>query len=229
MIYKKAKQKITKEYLFLNDFILTDFFDEYKNLKKYDYTLIQEPYTGFGYPDLVCILWDKAIAELWNKRRNKLKLNDIKILHHLFVSKKYKQLDELVFELGSSRTSTLNSIEALFQAKLINITKNDKYKSKPLSEIFFIKEIIAIEAKLKDWKKALYQSINNTYFSSKSYTLIPEPVVKEKVIARHKESGVGLISFGNNCHIWQKPKRNDIPSTLNSWLFNEYMGRENWN
>ncbi len=225
MIYIRPNQKITKEYLFLKDFLSSDFFNNNKYPEKYNYTLIEEPFTGFGYPDLVCIIWDKSMRTQWDEKRNKLTTTDIKILHHLYISSNSKNIDELITELGFSKKVILNSLDILCNINLIKEMECFNFKTKPLKNIFFIKEIITIEAKLKDWKRALEQSINNTYFSSKSYSLFPENTISEKLLNSYKNTSVGIISYKNNYKIIKNPDKNVMPSNITTWFMHEYIGR----
>ena len=226
MLHVKQKQKNCEELKFLKNFISSSFTEDINKNPKYELSLIEEPFTGLGYPDLVCVLWDKKIYSKWINEREKLKIQDIKILHHLYNKKKYTNITTLSIELGFSKKSLHSSIKKLLTAKTIIENKNNKFKIKPIDEIFFVKDIISIEAKLHDWNKALEQSINNTFFSSKSFTLFPDKIISQKLLDKYSSTEVGIISFDKKYSIIQKPTKQKIPSTLNSWFFNEYIGRE---
>ncbi len=62
MLYIKPKQQKTRELEFLHSFKSSDFFDKYTSNLHGNYTFIEEPYTGFGYPDMVLLTWNKNIA-----------------------------------------------------------------------------------------------------------------------------------------------------------------------
>ncbi len=228
MIYIKQNQKECNELDFLQDFLSSGFFDNINRNPNYEISLIQEPYTGYGYTDLVCIIWDKSIHNKWNEKRNILKKNDIKILHHLYNCRLFKKISDISTDLGFSNKEVLLSIEKLLNAKLIRMNKDNKIKIKPINEIFYIKEIISIEAKLHNWKRALEQSENNTNFSSKSFTLFPTRVINDNLIDEYNSTDVGIIYFEKKYKILKKPKRQPIPSTLSSWFFNEHIGRIAW-
>jgi len=224
MVYSKKTQIKTGELKLINSFLASGFFEKFAD-KDYDYSIIQEPYTGFGYADIVCLKWNKSINEKWNLNRNNLDQNDIKILHHLHNCRVYKSLDELKIELGFSINQINKTILKLLDSKLVKENVQNKIRIKPLKEIFFIKEIISIEAKLKDWKRAYNQSLNNVNFSSKSFTLFPEKTINKKLLSTYRSSDVGVLSFNKTCRELVKPKRNKIPGSLTSWFFNEYIGR----
>jgi predicted transcriptional regulator len=225
MLYIKSKQRQTQELFFLERFIESNFFSNFIT-EEDSYILLQEPFTGFGYTDLVCIIWNKNSFNNWNMERNNLLIDDIRILHHLYRIKKYKSALELRTELGFSQKKIVSSLLKLFDAGLIISSSNDKYKICKKSDIFHIKKIISIEAKLQDWRRALNQTINNSYYSSESYTLFPENKISDRMIKNYNQYDVGIISFNESSRILKQSKKNTIPSTFNSWLFNEYIGRK---
>jgi len=208
-------------------FVESNFFDKF-NTKCYSYTLIYEPYTGFGYADLVCLRWKKTIQKKWNSNRNHLQENDIKILHHLYLSKNAKSVAQMQKDLGYEIRTLHNIVDRLISAELITENHRNKFKIRPLNEIFFIYEIITIEAKIRDWKKALEQSFNNIFFSSKSYSLFPEKNINQNMLTAYEKTDIGILSMGQGSGYRQilKPEKMKIPASLTAWHFNEMLGRE---
>jgi hypothetical protein len=111
---------------------------------------------------------------------------------------------------------------------LIIKSKSEKYKARKKSDIFCIKAIVSIEAKIHDWRRALYQATNNSYYASESYTLFPESTITGNMMKEYSSSDIGVISFNETSRIIKKSKKNAIPLSLNSWLFNEYIGRKQY-
>jgi predicted transcriptional regulator len=223
MIYTRKLCKNNGESIFLEKFLDSNFFESLTGGGKY--FLLQEPYTGLGFTDLVCIIWDRNIEEEWTEKRNNLTLNDIKILHHLYNNKVYKSIDEISRELNFSFIDVLKSIEKLNDAELIVANNKNKVKIRKIKEIFFVKKIISIEAKLRNWRKALEQSFNNTLFSSQSYILFPQENLTKNLIKTYNDTSIGIISFSKSYSVVKKAKKQRIPAALTSWLFNEYIGR----
>jgi predicted transcriptional regulator len=190
-----------------------------------EYSLIEEPDTGLGFTDLVYVVWNKSAIANWNSARESLTVNDIKVLHHLFLCRKYKSISELKIELGFTSKFLSDSLVHLVDAGLILKSRNEKYKCRKKSDIFFVNHIVSIEAKLHDWRRALYQASNNLIFSSESYTLFPESAITTTMKNEYLKSDVGIISYRDSAEIIQKSKRNTIPISLTSWMFNEYVGR----
>jgi len=225
MLYIKPNQKKTKEYQFLNEFLKINFFSKYLSNHELDSTILQEPFTGLGYTDLVAIIWDKDIYNKWHTDRNKLLINDIKILHHLYLNNRYKTISEIITELGFSKKEITGSISRLDKARLIKFNKDNKFKALKKSEIFYIKEIISIEVKLKDWRRALYQALTNMYYSSESYILFPEESITHYMLETYNKTDIGIISYKEDIDVIKKAKKMTIPANFISWLFNEYIGR----
>lgn len=228
MLFVKQNQKLTLEYSFLTDFINSKYFDKYQNSDRYSYTLIQEPFTGIGYPDLVCVIWEKNLLSFWNPERNYLNKDDIKILHYLYITKERFNLEEISRRTFFPIKKVEKSILRLLASKVVKETKS-KYSISSMKKVFFIKDIISIEAKLYDWRRALDQARYNCLFSSNSFVLFPPKTINENMLCAYENSDVGIISFEDNYRIVKKAERKRIPSTIHSWKFNEYIGRTEWN
>lgn len=214
------------EFKLLNDFLSSDFFYSNFARKNCQLSIIQEPFTGFGYADLVCVAYDKSIGRKWCDKRNSLKTHHIKVLHHLFNCAQAKRPEQLAVELGFNSRKIGKILEDLLNAGLVTVAKDVAVKIRPLKDIFFVKDIITVEAKLLDWRKALEQSLNNINFSSRSYTLFPESTISDSLLHSYKKTGVGLISFKNSWKELLEPEEFKIPATIHSWFFNEYIGRQ---
>ncbi len=226
MIYTRQFRFNTEEAHFLEEFLRSDFF-EYLSCGK-QYFLLQEPYTGLGFPDVVCIIWNDNILEKWSEKRNLLKTNDIKVLHYLYNIKKYRSINDISRDLNFSLKTTENITANLLEAQLVKMNGKQKIKIRKLQEIFFVEEIISIEAKLRNWKKALQQSFNNTLFASQSYILFPEHRITDNLISSYYQTSIGVISYNRSFSIIKKAKKQKIPTSLTSWFFNEHIGRVLW-
>ncbi len=219
-----ARKNNSKEDKLLDRFIESGFFEKL-NTKRYNYTLIHEPYTGFGYADLVCLRWNKSIYEKWNSRREGLQEEDIKILHYLYNSQRAKTLIQIERDLGYKSKKLYKIIDRLISAELITENNKNRFKVRPLNDIFFIYEIIAVEAKIRDWKKALEQSFNNVFFASKSFSLFPEETINQNLLNAYGKTDVGVLAVGKNYRQVLKPSKMRIPASLTAWRFNEMLGR----
>ena len=62
-------------------------------------------------------------------------------------------------------------------------------------------DIIAFEAKLRDWRKAAHQAYRNTVFAKKAYVVLPSTIAERACLAGDlfKRYRVGLCSIENKC------------------------------
>jgi len=227
IVYIKPKQTKTKELEFLHTFKESGFFNNYLYGNNENFTFIEEPYTGFGYPDLVFLAWNKKINKLWVEERNKLTLNDIKVAQHLYNSNTEKSLYSIAKELGFSDRQIHNILYKLYAAGIVEY-KKDLWALKEIKNVFFIEKIVTIEAKLKNWRRALLQASSSEYFSSEVFTLFPDNIINENLINSYSNTNVGIISYGQNYRIVKPANQKSLPITINGWLFNELIGRILW-
>lgn len=59
-------------------------------------------------------------------------------------------------------------------------------------------EIITIEFKLHDWKRALRQACDHARGADRSYICVPEKTVPDTMISALQESGIGLLFYKEN-------------------------------
>lgn len=187
-----------------------------------NYIILEETYAEIGIPDLLIISWPKTNKINWNSERNNLKKKDIKILHHISTSnKKGLKIIDIICQLGFDEKTVSKSLAKLDNSNLIRIRGKKIYIYKFRSN-FFIREIVAIEAKLNNTKKAIIQAEINRNFSSLSYVLLPE-----KKTLKNYTSDIGLITFnGEKAKVKKKARRLDLPGSYFSWILNEHIGRK---
>lgn len=186
--------------------------------------IFHEPRLETGFPDLVIVQYLPEVLELWVAARNALNPIDLKILHYLSTVQG-ADASTLKATLGMTPRSLLSSIERLLDAGLINCSKT-KWKAKELNHIFAVRSIIAVEAKVKNWSDAFHQSQLNLWFASEAYILSPVEKPSQSIVNRSHDLGIGIFLLnGNHVRRAQGPRKNDIPSSYGSWLFNEWIGR----
>lgn len=227
MIYIKPQQQQTKELEFLYSFKESNFFENYINDKKKNYLFIEEPYTGFGYPDLVLLIWNTNISKLWNDDRNKISANHFKIVQHLYNYRRPKSSKEIAKDLGFANKQVELFLSNLYDSGIVRINKNE-WILEDVKSIFFLEEIITFEAKLKNWKNAFFQAGNSDYFSSEVFTLFPDNIINDNLMNTFSQSSVGVISFNKSYKVVKPACKKELPITLNGWFFNELVGRKIW-
>ena len=135
----------------------------------WEITAFREPMLDTGFPDLVLVLWNKKITDQWNPYRKEVKSVDLKILHYLYAVGP-SSLDELraVFPMSISRC-----LERLEMAEMIR-RSGRKWLSRSLGRNFAVRHIVAIEAKMNEWRVAVRQALRNKWFASSSCLLVPK-------------------------------------------------------
>lgn len=192
---------------------------------KFEHTILHEPYAEAGIPDLVVIVWDNELLKKWNPARNALNEIDIKLAHFIstFKNRGIKK-QKLSKQLGYPDKVINKSLEKLNDAEVINEKSNYLFIN-DINAIFFIKQIITFEAKIKNWKTALSQAQLNENFSSHSYVLLPDKVTHKGVCSAFN-GNTGLVTHTGKRIIRKKRARKmKLPGSYFSWSLNEWIGR----
>ncbi|MBU3978718.1 hypothetical protein KKE68_03380 [Patescibacteria group bacterium] len=221
MDLKKRRRTEGPEAVLVDSF-LSSFEDMFRE-KHLKFSVFVEPYIDIGFPDIIGVLWDEKSTKVWSKERMLINSKDIRILNHLSLQDKLKSNLEIHRELGYSEKELDRSITRLYNAGLITSTRN-KYKACHLNKVFAPRRIIAIEAKMNDWKGAFRQARINKWFASESYVLFPGETARKDILEYSKLSKIGVIAKEMNhfIHLSRSEKIN-IPTSYGSWLINEWL------
>lgn len=180
------------EQLLVSEFIAFIF-----KTKNSSFQLQQEFEAGFGRPDV--LLYGTPIARAASDVKSLAELNPrLAPLLSTAVSKKVQSLSTLALASGSSVISArriageLASIDRL----KMNDNSNQTFKIRPILKPPF-PQVVAIEAKLRDWRRALMQAYRYLQFSTESWVLLDHAraasAIKEHAL--FKSCGIGLASF----------------------------------
>ena len=159
--------------------------------------LVQEFEAGFGRPDV--LLYGAPIAQAASDVKSLAKLNPrLAPLLSTTVSKTVQSLSALALASGSSEVSArriagdLISIDRL----KMNDNSNQTFTIRPILKPPF-SQVVAIEAKLRDWRRALVQAYRYLQFSTESWVLLDSAraasAIKERAL--FESCGIGLASF----------------------------------
>lgn len=182
-------------------------------------SIFLEPKLDSGFPDIVAVFWDRGIAQQWPRERANLLPMDMPIIHHVNVTGTLP-VDMLVKRFGTRKTSNL--MLRLSDAQVADVM-SDEIRRKPLQETFAIKKIVAIEAKVKDWRKGLEQAFQNTWFASESYLLLGVLPQSSNLTECAEKLGVGVLHKEQSLLKPQlKSRVGKLPTSHASWLFNEW-------
>lgn len=130
---------------------------------------------------------------------------------------------------GSSRKTTLAILRRF--AELHYCTRDRKRDQwiKQKQAVPLVNEIVAIEAKLSDWRRALGQAYRHLDFAQRSFVLLDATRSASAIqnIVQFKRLNVGLITLypSGRPHVWFKPAKRFPRSSLRYWHANSELGR----
>jgi len=183
-----------------------------------------EPLVDTTYPDIVLLEYSPKSIDLWNDTRNKLEKNDIKLLS---IIKQFESISSVSLHKRTNIThkNLLFSLENLLDSGLID-RKKEKWTIKSMKEIFYVKKIISVEAKINQLDNLLHQADINNWFSSESYALSSVKNPQKKTLDKFIDYGIGLHSLQDKKVLeLTKAKKQSIPNNYITWMFNEWIGR----
>jgi hypothetical protein len=104
--------------------------------------------------------------------------------------------------------------------------RGQTWRLRPKKEVFAVREIIAIEAKVHPRQEVFHQAMENYWFASRSYVLVKNRRSNETAIQAASSLPVGVWVTGEPSPIVKvrKPQRQQ-PVSYASWLFNEWVWR----
>jgi hypothetical protein len=185
-------------------------------------TVFLEPRLESGYPDIVFVHWHRNIADVWPVCRAQLSGEDLRLLHFVHGTGRVAR-DDLRNRMNPRAAE--RALERLDAAGTVKV--NSRWiRTRPLREIFAVRRIIALEAKISDWRHGLRQAFLNTWFASESFLLIPHVPKGRLLLEDAARLGLGVISGDRSLSAPQVRSRRDrLPRSYASWLFNEWVWR----
>ena len=195
-----------------------DYLDAF--FSKFDsYKVFTEVGLGYGIADIVVT----ALEDVLCNRKNQL--DSLHVLLLRIINKNLSiSLESIVDKTKVSKRKLKDSLTVLKDEGFIKF-ENDQYSpAKQYEKI--TQKTVAIEAKLKNWKRALNQAYRYKWFSEISYVCLPsENIGPAKLhIEEFKKLEVGLMSFDNDNKfdfIYSPPSAKPFDDDM-SVLFNEH-------
>jgi hypothetical protein len=187
---------------------------------RYRATVFREPRIESGFPDLVVVIWDVAVAKRWRPSRVEVRTPDLRIMHYL--ANHGPQTEEHLRNIFSAPVSS--GLERLSEASMVHHCRG-RWRARALSTCFAARQIIAIEAKVNEWASALLQAALNTWFASGSYVLLPRDPRKAGAASEAQALGVRIWTKGTASLDGRSGRAEDLPRSYASWLFNELAWR----
>ncbi len=194
-----------------------------KSLRYKNQMVLKEVNLGYGIADIVLT---ECITPTEN-RKTFLNLLEIKLLNIINRSPGIT-IERIVKKTRLDKQKVRKGICSLENFKLV---RTDEGRLAPLNDYTrTVINSIAIEAKLRNWKRALNQAYRYKWFSQKSFVCLPSNTIKpaSKNIDIFKKMGVGLIEVckQNGIKILYNPRPKRPISKEMSILLNECVLNE---
>ena len=105
--------------------------------------------------------------------------------------------------------------------------KQGNWSIKNKRNIFAIKKISAIEAKIDNWQTALKQATLNISYANESFILSNIKKPQSKTIKLVDKYGIGIYNMNNNfANLLAKPKKYPMANNQIVWQINEWIGQK---
>jgi hypothetical protein len=185
-------------------------------------TVFLEPEIDSGFPDAVAVYWHVSTAKSWSAARSELTKVDVRVAHFLAMAGA-SSLDAL--RPFFNQKSVLRSLDRLRCADIIR-GASKTWRLRSLLDVFAVRRLVAIEAKIDQWRNGLHQAVQNTWFASESFLLVPRVSAGSDLPEEARRVGVGVRTRNQKLDELECPARRDrIPKSYASWLFNEWAWR----
>lgn len=181
--------------------------------------------SSHGIADLVVVSAKKARNEPILKRPA-IALDWVYLLSTLSMESEYT-IQEMQEWLGVSRRTVAIKMTEYLKAGFLTQTAARTYrKVKEYRPI--VKDIVAIEAKLSNWRKALSQALRYRFFSHFSFVLLDAARAKAAVANMDifEEYDIGLVTYDHDTKwlfVHYCPKSRNTPAAQNVYRVNEAL------
>jgi len=208
--------------------LVSQFIDYYcsvfkRNNKKTQLAVFIEPRIDSGFPDIVFASYKPSIIDNWSNEREKLDIYDLKLLSYIFIVSG-ENCNQITERLGFPENQVVKSLEKLLDSKLI-VRRSGGWHTKQVNDVFSIKKLIAVEAKINAISSLVTQSYVNTRFASHSYALSNSARPHHGTINAFSKYGIGLYCKGKRFIEYLEAKQHNLPTSYVSFQFNEWIGR----
>lgn len=184
-------------------------------------TVFIEPEIESGFPDIVAVYTQVATTRRWTAARACLTKVDVRMAHFLATmgASDFGRLARFF------PTNPKGSLERLLSAGVVRNAAGT-WRLRALQDVFAVRRLVAIEAKVFDWQEGLQQAFQNVWFASESYLLLPRLPQAPLLLEEASRFGVGLRVLGQPLDSSELcPRTAQIPRSYASWLFNEWVWR----
>jgi hypothetical protein len=180
----------------------------------------QEPELPSGAPDILLLRMNQRDGQT----SPMLSEQELKLLH--FVSSRpITHVSDLCDLLCWTPRVADRVITSLQGTQFLTLDR-DRLRPTHKARLFLAREIVAIEAKIGEWKRAIAQAQRNQWFASQSYVLLKGGVSPSAIHAAI-DVGVGILHFdGERARVLVKSERARLPGSYASWLVSMWAHHE---
>jgi hypothetical protein len=125
---------------------------------------------GAGMPDLLAISWNPRVVAIADQN-----IANAAILAYLRAVG-CARFETIISRLGWAAASVAGSLDALVQASVV-VRDSERFSLDPAWRSI-LPEVVAIEAKVVDWRKAIAQAARNQLFAHRSFVALPTHVAE---------------------------------------------------
>lgn len=146
---------------------------------------------GAGLPDLVAVHYDPTLRDVGPLRREA-----IEVLAYLRAVGQARR-ETVASRLGFSLASTEVGIASLLEAGAIAsgetpLSLTDRWRD-------VLPEVVAVEVKVSDWRRALIQASRNLIFAHRSFVAVPAGLAdRVRNNPAFAQLGIGIIGIGED-------------------------------
>ncbi len=200
--------------------IAVDFLNSNINENASPFFIVEEFDSQYGIADLVIGTCNPVDPREFS--RKSINLNWVRPVYN-FNDEEEIEISCFMQTYGVSISTARKRFKEYVEAGFLTKQSNRQYKVVKGYRLL-TNQIIAIEAKLKNWRRALDQAIRYKRFSNKSYVLLDgkyvEPALKN--IQIFKEKNIGLMSMVDDIYTTHfQPTIQEAPQTHSYFRLNE--------
>lgn len=225
-MFNMNKHKQKSEEQFGIDFLRSQAF---RSLSPSTGYLIKELETAHGRPDAVVIGSDKSAlnAPVWRAvAQSPSTIVFSKVLITMKASRKSMSLEDISISTGTSYAASKQTVNALINEGLADYLKNGKLR---LSAEAYIPhtEIVSIEFKLTDWRKALRQAARHRSFADRAYVVMPmnKKSLLESKISMFASFGISIMVYDCETNRFEVVHDAQRTKKLSEFSYVDVLGR----
>jgi len=184
--------------------------------------IFEELNLGYGIPDIVVVKYNNSA--LRKNRKSFLNYFDISVLE-IIEEESNISFDDIIFLTRSPKSKVKTTLKLLESESLIIYREGKYYSNEKYSAA--LEGSIAIEAKLKNWGRALKQAYRYKWFSQKSFVFLPNKNIKPALgnleLFIKYQVGLAGIDIENGITVYFDPLENKPFSNKMYKLLNEHL------